>query len=51
MKQLVELQENLGEQIKQHDASVLVIFREESKGQEGLQKVVEQTETDIFYWL
>ncbi len=47
MAQLVQLQENVSDQIKQHNANVLVVFREESEGQEGLKKVVEQTKTEF----
>ena len=45
MEQLVQLQNNLGEQLKEHNANVIVVFREESEGQAGLQKVVEKTKT------
>ena len=45
MAQLVQLQEKLAESIEKHQATVLVIFREEEEGQEGLEKVVEQTNT------
>ncbi len=47
MAQLVQLQENVGDLIKKHNTNVLVVFREESEGQEGLEKVVEQTKTEF----
>ncbi len=47
MAQLVQLQENVGDLIKKHNTNVLVVFREESEGQEGLKKVVEQTKTEF----
>ena len=47
MKQLVQLQTELGDLLKEHEVQVLVVFREESDGQEGLRKVVEQTATDF----
>ena len=47
MAQLVQLQENLGALVKKHNANVLVVFREESEGQEGLKKVLEQTKTEF----
>lgn len=45
MKQLGQLQENMGDLFDRHNINVLVIFREESEGQEGLKKVVENTKT------
>jgi hypothetical protein len=39
MKQLVQLQESLGDAIEDQSVNVLVIFREESEGQDGLEKV------------
>ena len=47
MAQLVQLQENLGDLLKEHNANVVVVFREESEGQDGLRKVVEQTKTEF----
>ncbi len=47
MAQLVQLQENVSDLAKKHNANVLVVFREESEGQEGLKKVVEQTKTEF----
>lgn len=47
MKQLVQLQKQLSDEIAQYNVNVLVIFREEDKGQEGLLKVVEQTQTQF----
>ncbi len=47
MAQLVQLQESVSDLIKKHNANVLVVFREESEGQEGLKKVVEQTKTEF----
>ena len=41
----MRLRENLGDLIEKHNANVLVVFREESEGQEGLRKVAEQTKT------
>ena len=45
MKQLVQLQEKVGDFFAKQKAIVLVIFREESEGQAGLEKVVENTKT------
>ena len=42
---LVQLQEEIGDLLKKHNARVLVVFREESEGQAGLKKVVESTKT------
>ena len=39
MKQLVQLQERLGVLIENQNVNVLVVFREESEDQEGLEKV------------
>ncbi len=47
MQQLVQLQEQAGDLLKKHKATVLVIFREETEGQEGLERVVERTKTDF----
>lgn len=47
MAQLVQLQEQLGELIEQLDANVIVVFREEAEGQDGLRKVVDQTQTEF----
>ncbi len=47
MAQLVQLQDSVSDLIKKHNANVLVVFREESEGQEGLKKVVEQTKTEF----
>lgn len=47
MAQLVQLQENVGDLFKKHNANVVLVFREESEGQEGLRKVVEQTKTEF----
>ncbi len=47
MAQLVQLQENVGDLFKKHNANVLVVFREESEGQGGLTKVVDQTKTEF----
>ena len=41
----MQLQENLNDLIEEHNANVIVVFREETEGQDGLQKVVEQTKT------
>lgn len=45
MAQLVQLQTELGDLFEERDVNVLVIFREESDGQDGLEKVFAQTET------
>ena len=45
MGQLVQLQDKLVDSIKTNHASVIVVFREESEGQEGLKKVVQKTKT------
>lgn len=45
MAQLVQLQDELTEALEKHNANVLVIFREETEGQEGLKKVIEKTKT------
>ena len=47
MEQLVQLQGDLGDLIEKCNVSVLVVFREESEGQEGLRKVAEQTKTEF----
>ena len=47
MAQLVQLQEKIGDLLKKHNATVLVVFREESEGQKGLRKVIEQTKTEF----
>ncbi len=45
MAQLVQLQNELSEDLRSHHANVLVIFREEREGQEGLKKVINKTGT------
>jgi hypothetical protein len=45
MAQLVQLRDELTESLAKHNANVLVVFREEAEGQEGLKKVVENTKT------
>lgn len=45
MAQLVQLQTEVGDLFEKHDVHVIVVFREESEGQEGLKKVVAQTDT------
>ena len=47
MAQLGQLQETAHEVFEPHDANVIVIFREEEEGQEGLKKVVAQTKTEF----
>ena len=47
MAQLVQLQENLTDLLAEYRANVIVVFREEAEGQDGLRKVVEQTKTEF----
>lgn len=47
MKQLVQLQTELQDLLKENDGQVLVVFREEAEGQDGLRRVVDQTGTDF----
>ena len=47
MAQLVELRDNAGDLFEEHEANVIVVFREESEGQEGLEKVVQTTKTEF----
>ena len=47
MKQLVQLRDELSETMKKCKANVMVIFREEESGQEGLKKVVEKTKVNF----
>lgn len=47
MAQLVQLQESKDDLFDKHNAKVLVIFREESEGQEGLKKVIAKTNTEF----
>ena len=45
MAQLVQLQTEVGDLFEEHRANVIVVFREESEGQDGLNKVVAKTGT------
>lgn len=47
MQQLGELHKNAGELLKKHQANVVVVFREEAEGQEGLKRVVASTKTQF----
>lgn len=47
MRQLVQLQERAGDLFKEFNVRVIVVFREESEGQRGLQKVAKQTGTEF----
>ena len=46
MKQLVQLRENK-DVFQKHKVNVIVVFREEKEGQEGLKKVVKATKADF----
>ena len=45
MAQLVQLQTEVGDLFEEHRANVIVVFREESDGQDGLKKVAAKTGT------
>ena len=47
MRQLVQLQNRMGDQLLLYGAQVLVVFREESEGQDGLQKVANRIDADF----
>ncbi len=47
MEQLVQLENELTDDLENHNALVLVIFRKESDGQAGLEKVVDTTSTSF----